>query len=184
MSSPKTNVLPFLVTVVLGLSLAACSEQGEPPLRDGLYLKYTFTQSGPCRLTFAQRDTGRFQVTKTPHDCPFRADGFRSDTELLVDGYLHSNNGALYWGELSGEFGLLWLPGRLRTPGSSLGGGFSVVETKRWKQWEAVVVHATAGILESHSYYDAATGFLVGYEKTFGGERTLLFTLEDTNAAR
>ena len=59
-----------------------------------------------------------------------------------------------------------------------------VIEVKRWKEWEVAVINAQAagGFLQGTWYYDVKTGFLVGLEKTFGGEKNLILLLKETNA--
>ena len=112
----------------------------------------------------------------------FLPDGYYKK-ELIVDKYLKSAKGRLLiWGEAT----QLWLPADsrkvgARSPGSGMG---DVTEVKRWKEWEVAVISAkvAGGFLQGTWYYDVETGFIVGYEKTFAGETSLILLLEETNA--
>ena len=118
----------------------------------------------------------------SPSSDTFLPDGYYKK-ELIVDKYLNSAKGKqLIWGEAT----QLWLPADSRKVGArSPGGGMGdVTEVKRWKEWEVAVINAqvAGGFLQGTWYYDVATGFLVGFEKTFAGETNLIILLEETNA--
>ncbi len=102
----------------------------------------------------------------------------------MVDRRLRTDDGPVFWGELTGEYGVLWLPSRMRQPGSYAHGGRVVVsEVTSWGRWNVAVIEASVGrALRGFSYYDVATGWLVGYERELVGERHVLLTLKQTNA--
>ncbi len=177
------NSFYLLILCILScLFVAGCSSRSNPPVFNGLYLKYWDGTSSGCRLSFDDIDGNLFSVTMSPSSGTFLPDGYYNK-ELIVNKYLKSAKGRLLiWGEAI----QIWLPAGSRKVGARPpGGGMGdVIEVKRWKKWEVAVIGAkvAGGFLQGTWYYDVETGFIVGYEKTFAGETNLILLLEETNA--
>ena len=171
------------ISAILSIALhtGGCSGSSTPGVFDGLYLNYVFTGGDPCQFTFDKFEDNKFSVSSG--ECGLRADGFASDETVEVDEYMQTEDGkTVKWGEVAGEIGVLWLPDGLRNSGKRIPGGWTISGPKQWKDWTVFEAGARVGILASSSYYDADSGYLVGFEKEFAEERNVIFTLEDTNA--
>jgi len=170
------------LSILSCLIISGCSNRSDPPVYSGLYLQYRDGTSGGCRISFDGIDGNLFSVTMSPSSATFLPHGYYKK-ELIVDEFLNSAKGdRLIWGEAT----LLWLSAGsrkvgARPPGGGMGG---VIEVKRWKKWEVAVIGAqvAGGFLQGTWYYDVKTGFLVGMEKTFAGEKNLILLLNETNA--
>lgn len=172
----------LISSILFCLIMAGCSFISDPPVYNGLYLKYWDGTSNGCRISFEEIDGNLFSVTMSPSSGTFLPDGYYNK-ELIVNKYLKSAKGRLLiWGEAI----QLWLPAGSRKVGARPpGGGMDdITEVKRWKEWEVAVINAkvAGGFLQGTWYYDVETGFIVGYEKTFAGETNLILLLEETNA--
>jgi len=165
--------------VVFAISTAGCSK-GPPALRDGLYLEYTIGESLSCRIEFQKMEDDSFTAILEPSDCSMRPEGYSIGEPIVVNAYLKAPDiPNLMWG----EFALLWLPEKHRKAGThlSVGGSFQITEIKHWEDWDVAVVNAQIGALKGIWYYDLATGFIVGMEKSFVGETNRILLLQDTN---
>lgn len=172
-----------IVQVALTLiAVAGCSQYGEPSVGDGLYLEYTYAGSETCRLEF-HAEGGDFRVTRNPVNCAPRPEPAPPAGVLVVDEYVRTSAGAVTWGELSGEFGPIWIPEEMRTVGRHrFGIPLDVTELSSWGGREVAVMLQALGPLRVTSYYDLHTGFLVAVEKEFGGGPNLIIELTSTNA--
>lgn len=172
-----------LVPIVLSLvAVSGCSQYGEPSVGDGVYLEYTYAGSDICRLEF-HAEGGDFRVTQNPVNCALRPEPAPPADGLIVDKYVRTSAGAVTWGELSGEFGPLWIPEEMRTVGRHrFGIPLNVTELSSWGSREVAVMLQALGPLRVKSYYDLDTGFLVAVEKEFGGGPNLIIELRSTNA--
>ena len=180
MSYPRRFV-PVALTLI---AVAACSRYGDPSVRDGLYLEYTYASSETCRLEF-HAEGGDFRVTRTPVNCAPRPEPAPPAGGLVVDAYVRTSTGAVTWGELAGEFGPLWIPEEMRTVGRHrFGIPLDVIEVSSWGGREVAVMLQALGPLRVTSYYDLDTGFLVAVQKEFGGGPNLIIELTSTNAVR
>jgi hypothetical protein len=166
------------------IAVAGCSQYGEPSVGDGVYLEYTYAGSDICRLEF-HAEGGDFRVTRTPADCALRPEPPPEEGVLVVDEYVRTSRGAVTWGELSGEFGPIWIPEEMRSVGRHhFGIPLDVTELTSWEGREVARMLQALGPFRVTSYYDLSTGFLVAAEKEFGGAPNLIFELTSTNAVR
>ena len=167
----------------LFMMMSGCSGSSEPAVFDGLYLKYRIGTSSSCRISFDKISRNRFKVIMEPYNYSLCPGGYQDGKELIVDKFLRpAKKRLLSWGEAV----LIWLPADTRKTGSRLhvGGLDSISEVKHWKEWEVAVITAQigGGFLTGTWYYDVKTGFLVGMEKEFAGDKNLIILLEETNA--
>ncbi|MCK5649781.1 MAG: hypothetical protein KAJ42_00320 [Gemmatimonadetes bacterium] len=180
MSYPRRFV-PVALTLI---AVAGCSRYGDPSVGDGLYLEYTYAGSETCRLEF-HAEGGDFRVTRNPVNCAPRPEPAPPAGVLVVDEYVRTSAGAVTWGELSGEFGPIWIPEEMRTVGRHrFGIPLNVTEISSWGGREVAVMLQALGPLRVKSYYALDTGFLVAVEKEFGGGPNLIIELTSTNAVR
>lgn len=174
----------YVWAVLALVTVVGCSRYGEPSVADGLYLEYTYAGSSRCRLEF-HAEGSDFRVTRSPPDCPLRPEPAPPRGELVVDAYVRTSSGVVTWGEVSGEFGPIWIPEDMRTVGRHrFGIPLEITELTSWGGREVARMLQTLGPLRVTSYYDLSTGFLVAAEKEFGGPTNLIFQLISTNAVR
>ncbi len=170
----KTFQPAVLLTFTLGT--VGCGS-GSPPIEDGLTLVFDAPASGECQLSFAAE--GRdFRVSLSgPDGCPLRPDGVGD--EWIIDAYTKHEGRPVWWGELAGEFGPIWLPPKLREVGNHrFGPVVPIVERATWEGREVAVMLQTLGPLGVRSYYDLESGFLAGVEKRFGGNWNRILVLK------
>ena len=174
----------YALAAVALLAIAGCSRYGESSVEDGLYLEYTYAGTETCRLEF-HAEGGDFRVTRTPVDCALRPEPPPAEGVLVVDKYVRTSAGAVTWGELSGEFGPIWIPEEMRAVGRyHFGIPLDVTEHTSWEGREVARMLQALGPFRVTSYYDLSTGFLLAAEKEFGGAPNLIFELTSTNAVR
>ena len=169
---------PSLSIGVLSLASAlwACGS-GPSPLQDGLTLVYDAPASGECLLEFAAKGKDFSISLSGPGGCPLRPDGLGED--WVVDASTEHEGKPVWWGELTGEFGPIWLPPKLREVGNHrYGPAVPIVETATWEGREVAVMLQTLGPLGVRTYYDLDSGFLAGVEKRFGGNWNRMLTLK------
>ena len=165
-----------LGSLLLSLGLSGCGS-GPSPIQDGLSLVYDAPASGECRLDFSAVG-GDYRITLSgPGGCPLRPDGLGD--EWIVDASTEHEGRPVWWGELTGEFGPIWLPPKLREVGNHrYGMAVPIVEAATWEGREVAVMLQTLGPLGVRSYYDLDSGFLAGVEKRFGGNWNRILTLK------
>jgi hypothetical protein len=180
-SLSRTLIFPFYIILLLILSCGS----GKPAVWEGLYLDYEVGTMSECRISFDSAEGKYLRVIFDPQDCSLRPEGYRKGRDLIVDKNLKPRDGGLLtWGEAV----FIWLPENKRKVGShwTVGGHFEVSRREHWREWDVAVVDAEVGmvdaevgILKGTWYYDVDTGFLVGMEKEFGGERNMIYLLKD-----
>jgi len=159
----------------MALILPGCGG-GPSPITDGLTLVYDAPASGECRLAFSA-EGGDFRASLSgPDGCPLRPDGLGA--EWVLDASGENGGRPVWWGELSGEFGPIWLPPRIREVGNHRYGQIvPIAETTTWEGREVAVMLQTLGPLGVRTYYDLESGFLAGVEKRFGGNWNRILVL-------
>ena len=178
------NPLRFVPAALAVIAAAGCSQYGDPAVRDGLFLEYTYAGSDTCRLEF-HAEGSDFRVTRIPAACALRPEPAPPADGLIVDKYVRTSSRAVTWGELSGEFGPIWIPQEMRTVGRHhFGIPLDVTELTSWGDREVAKMLQALGPFRVTSYYDLSTGFLVAAEKEFGGAPNLIFELTSINAGR
>lgn len=161
----------LVVLAVAGHAGCGGGNLGEPGVTDGLTLKYQVGEEWYCQVSFEAIDDKYFKVNLDPPDCSVKPD-VGSGGEMVVDGWLRLKDGRTpQWGEAV----YLWLPEFRRTVGKH--GAMEVSRTGEWGGWSVAIVEGSFGILSGVWYYDLKTGFLVGFEKTFAGDRNLIYKL-------
>lgn len=155
------------LALVLGFGMAGCGS-GPSPLHDGLTLVFDAPASGECRLSFSASGRDYRVSLSGPGGCPLRPDGLGE--EWILDASTEHEGRPVWWGELTGEFGPIWLPPKFREVGNHrFGPAVPIVETATWEGREVAVMLQTLGPLGVRTYYDLESGFLAGVEKRFGG---------------
>jgi hypothetical protein len=161
----------FVVFALAGMAGCGGGNLGAPAVTDGLTLQYQVGEEYYCQVSFKAIDDKLFRVELEPPGCSVKPDGV-SEEEMIVDAWLRLKDGRTpQWGEAV----YLWLPESRRTVGKH--GAMEVSRAGEWGNWSVAVVEGSFGILSGVWYYDLKTGFLVGFEKTFAGDRSLIYKL-------
>lgn len=166
-----------LIVVILAMLALGCG--GNPPaFTDGLTLVYDAPATGECLLTFSSADGGLRATPGGPDTCPLRPDGLGED--WIVDGSGRHQRRLVWWGELAGEFGPLWLPTAMREVGTHrIGQPIRITEQLDWEGRQVAVMLQSLGPLEVKTYYDLESGFMAGVDKRFGGGWNRILVLKD-----
>ena len=151
---------------------------GDPPaFSDGLTLVYDAPATGECRLAFSSADGGFLATPGGPDTCPLRPDGLGE--EWIVDASGRHQRRLVWWGELAGEFGPLWLPPEMREVGTHrVGQLIQITERTNWEGRDVAVMLQSLGPLQVKTYYDLGTGFMAGVDKRFGGAWNRILNLK------
>ncbi|MFC1661513.1 hypothetical protein ACFL3S_08705 [Gemmatimonadota bacterium] len=167
-----------LTSLVLTMLAVGCGGD-PPPIHDGLTLIFDAPASGECRLAFSS--TGRdFRISPSgPSECPLRPDGLGD--EWIVDDSGQHNGRPVWWGELTGEYGPLWLPAGMREVGTHRYGlEVRITEVADWEGRRVAIMLQPLGPLEVKTYYDMDSGFMAGVDKRFGGGWNRILVLKST----
>jgi len=165
----KTLLIPIAL-IILALLLSGCSSKSKPPLKDGMFLKYKHTFSGPpgkgeffVTYKFKKMGGGKYKVIVEPTLL-----NIKGITMPVVQGGSAIVNDRLKTDkkeDLRIKMGQcpFWMPPDQLKEGAKFA-EYKWKGTEKWHKWQVGVLEAKMIISEPKIYYDMKTGFFVGCE--------------------